>query len=67
MNIKNPLNKKVVHYSNETDSYIQLGRPAIVKPIDHPDKERVSSNLPIQTSTVIVVFDDGEFETKNTY
>lgn len=56
--------KKVVHYALEKGAQIIEGSPAFVYPTDHPG---VSNKHLVQTSRVIKLYDDGSFETLNTY
>jgi hypothetical protein len=56
--------KQIVHYSKV--SYIQVGRPCILYPIDHPS-QLVSNKKPVATSYVQGANAiSGEIETQNT-
>lgn len=57
--------KKLVKYNTEYSAIIEVGRPAIVRPIDHTS-ELVSNTKHVMTSLVLR-FDkkSGEFETEN--
>jgi hypothetical protein len=54
--------KPIVLY--ESPRRIEVGLPAIVRPIDHPS-DLVSNDMHVLTSPVIVLIDGG-FETENT-
>jgi hypothetical protein len=44
-----------------------MGR-AVVEPVDHPGHGGLVSNTkPVLTSPVVAIYDNGEFETENTY
>lgn len=58
--------KRFVHYIG-TPSILGIGKPAYLTPVDHPDRENVSNNHPVQTSPVVVYdAESGYIETKNT-
>ena len=59
------MNKPVVHYAPSKDDMIVSGMSAYVFPVDHPS-DYVSNETAVRTSTVVVVHEDGSFETKNT-
>lgn len=61
--------KKIVHYEVNNPMYppsIAIGYKALVKPVDHPDSDRVSNTKYIVTSRVLS-YDrtTGQFETMN--
>lgn len=58
--------KKIVHYAPNKYDHIRVGMPAIVYPIDHPDKDNVSNSTQVRTSDVVTVNADKSFETMNT-
>lgn len=59
--------KKVVHYTPSENDFIQVGHGAFIKPVDHPDSERVSNVKYVITSQVVAYDrDTDEFETLNT-
>lgn len=60
------MDKKTVQYKPTTGDVIRVGSSAYVKPVNHPDKERVSNNNFVFTSRVIKVDSGGVFETLNT-
>jgi len=57
--------KPTVLYDEGIEHYIRLGYPAIVFPINHPDKDNVSNTKNVRTSAVITLHADGSFETEN--
>lgn len=59
--------KKVVRYHAGSQIVLGMGKPAFCKPIDHPDKARVSNTTTVMTSPV-VAYDEasGVIETENT-
>ena len=59
--------KKVVRYKAGTQVVREVGMPAFLKPIDHPDSDRVSNTKTVLTSAV-VRYDaaSGAIETENT-
>ena len=59
------MNKPVVHYAPSKYDVIVSGMSAHVFPVDHPSAH-VSNETAVRTSTVVVVHEDGSFETKNT-
>lgn len=59
------MNKPVVHYAPSKYDVIVSGMSAYVLPVDHPSAY-VSNEATVRTSTVVVVHEDGSFETKNT-
>ena len=59
------MNKPVVHYAPSKYDVIVSGMSAYVLPVDHPGAY-VSNETAVRTSTVVVVHEDGSFETKNT-
>lgn len=61
------MSKRVVYYLASPDNRIEIGKPAYVQPINHPDGVRVSNTKPVFTSRVCRVdYQSGEFETQNT-
>lgn len=65
-----PFDKPVVLFSKSKGCHITLSGAAMVYPIDHPDRERVSNTKLALTSKVIkTVYENDivvEFETTNT-
>lgn len=59
------MNKPVVHYAPSKYDVIVSGMSAYVLPVDHPSAY-VSNEITVRTSTVVVVHEDGSFETLNT-
>ena len=64
------MTKQTVHYDASKPAFIKMRQRATVTPIDHPDTELVSNNMPCYTSPVqLIVYDSkGEivcFETEN--
>jgi hypothetical protein len=57
--------KPIVNFKSSTEDYIQVGNPAFVTPVDHPDPVHVSNHRVARTSEVTAILEDG-FETKNT-
>ena len=57
--------KKTVHFRGVIDPP-EVGQPAFVFSIDHPDTHRVSNHTYARTSLVVEVFPNGDFETMNT-
>lgn len=59
--------KKVVRYS-QVIGPIEVGYSVLVVPVDHPDEENVSNNVPASTSRVVSYNEETEeFETMNTF
>jgi len=59
--------KKVVHYESGTAFVNGLGGRAILKPINHPDRERVSNTTLALTGRVVAYnAGTGRIETENT-
>lgn len=59
------MSKPVVHFAPSKYDVIVSGMSAYVLPVDHPS-DHVSNEATVRTSTVVVVHEDGSFETKNT-
>ena len=59
------MNKPVVQYAPSKYDVIVSGMSAYIFPVDHPSNY-VSNETAVRTSTVVVVHEDGSFETKNT-
>lgn len=59
------MSKAVVHYAPSKYDVIVSGMSAYVFPVDHPGA-LVSNETAVQTSPVVMVHEDGSFETKNT-
>ena len=57
--------KPTVHYDASKSSFITVGAPASVFPLDHPSPH-VRNTREAITSRVIRKEDDGTFETQNT-
>jgi hypothetical protein len=58
--------KPTVLYDESIEHYIQLGKLAVVHPLNHPDRDNVSNTKNVLTSKVIALHADGSFETENT-
>lgn len=59
--------KQVVHYTPSENDFIKVGHGAFIKPLNHPDAERVSNTRYVFTSQVVAYDrDTDEFETLNT-
>lgn len=58
--------KPTVHYHPTDLDIIELGRGAVIFPMNHPDKHNVSNTTLVFTSKVISVDGQGNFETENT-
>ena len=60
------MSKPTVHYRIDEHSYVVVGQSAVVRPVDHPSP-LVSNKTYVKTSPVVMVdYDSGVFETKNT-
>lgn len=58
--------KKIVHFCGVVGEIV-VGHSALVYPIDHPDQDNVSNTRLAKTSRVVAAFEDGSFETQNTF
>jgi hypothetical protein len=61
------MTKKTVHYyPHKYDNIFPDTSAFVVCVVDHPDVQRVSNTMPVNTSKVLFIRGDGYFETVNT-
>jgi hypothetical protein len=61
------MTKKVVQYVPFDGIPVMVGARAVIRPIDHPDKENVTNTAPAVTTEVVWADKStGSFETRNT-